>query len=106
MNWNYLIKLFSILFASFIAFILVFAGIMYATFDENNFNYNPKTKFTDFCYFLVVTISGTGYGDITPKTTGAKMLVSFIILLFYLSLFTLSVASLLYIPPSGYDKIV
>lgn len=95
MNWHSNLQLFILLFSCFVAFIMIFAQIMCFVFSEQDFNYDPESKFIDFCYYIIVTISGTGYGDITPKSVKAKLFVSFLILFFYLSLLSLSIISVL-----------
>lgn len=42
--------------------------------------HNIRDKDIDFFYFTIVTISTTGYGDITPMTALAKRMVSLFIL--------------------------
>ena len=47
------------------------------------------TQSTDFIYWLVVTGSTVGYGDLSPSTTAGKYLVSFYIIPMGLSIFAL-----------------
>jgi len=73
-------KLIISLFIEIIIFI-VFAFIYYFM-DTKNFN-NMKNSLIDSIYFSIVTSASVGYGDITPKTDIAKILVLIQIILTY-----------------------
>lgn len=66
----------------FILLSLIF-GIVYFLIDklgsEDNFNglEKDKTTFLDYWYFSFTTFSTVGYGDISPKTALAKIIVVF-----------------------------
>jgi hypothetical protein len=45
-----------------------------------------KYDFHTWCYYLVVTISTVGYGDITPKSTTGRFFAMFIILFAIISI--------------------
>jgi voltage-gated potassium channel len=49
------------------------------------------TAAPDFLYWLIVTASTVGYGDLSPQTTMGKHLVAFFVIPFGLSLFALAV---------------
>lgn len=55
------------------------ASLMYKFFDDNDMNGLRKggpDRFADLFYFSIVSFSTAGYGDISPKSTRAKMFVS------------------------------
>ena len=54
--------------------ILIFAGIYYSMKDKFNGMDNDST-FLDCFYFSCTTFSSVGYGDITPATDSAKVVV-------------------------------
>ena len=55
---------------------LIFAAIYYNMRGNNNFNgLDKNSEFIDALYFSLTTTSTVGYGDISPKSKIAKMLV-------------------------------
>ena len=58
-----------------IAVIIIFFiyGGIYSLLGETHFN--NYVSFIDGFYFSMTTLSTTGYGDITPKTTIAKIII-------------------------------
>ena len=50
---------------------------------------NTKVSFLDFFYFSTVTSASTGFGDITPKTREAKIVVTIQILLTYTNILSI-----------------
>jgi hypothetical protein len=60
----------------YLTLIFVFAGYFWALWvnDHSSFNNLPSSpSFIDFFYFSTVTIATLGYGDITPASSGAKV---------------------------------
>lgn len=58
---------------------LVFAIAMYPWVTDDDISNLPKepfARFTSLIYFSVTTFTSTGYGDIAPKSTRAKMVMS------------------------------
>ena len=55
-----------------ILFITMFYGIMYSQMTPNEFGFKDKI---DPMYFSFTTMSTVGYGDFSPKTRRAKLLV-------------------------------
>ena len=69
---------------------IIFAfSVIYYIMDSDNFifrNTNIKKEennYLDYFYFSTVTSASTGFGDISPKTTIAKVIVTLQILLTY-----------------------
>lgn len=63
----------------FVALIPVFA-LAYCAIGAENFS-GASAGFVDFFYFSTVTVTTLGYGDISPKTDLARLLVSLEVLL-------------------------
>jgi len=58
---------------------IVFAIAMYPWVTDDDISNLPKepfARFTSLVYFSVTTFTSTGYGDIAPKSTRAKMVMS------------------------------
>jgi|TARA_B110000240_G_scaffold180833_1_gene212183 hypothetical protein len=55
-----------------ISLITLVYGIIYANLDKKHFNFK---SIIDPYYFSFTTVSSVGYGDITPQTDKAKLLV-------------------------------
>ncbi len=56
-----------------------FAAVLYpwVTDDDiSNLPKNPIDRFLSLVYFSVTTFTSTGYGDIAPKSTRAKMILT------------------------------
>ena len=74
-------------FITFYVLIILVFSIIYYIIGSHNFNYKHyhlnKHYFLDCVYFSTVTNSAVGYGDITPKTKLAKIIVIIQILLIY-----------------------
>ena len=66
-----------ILFISII--IVLFFAYIYKNFtsytDFNGIEYNERNDFITYLYFSLTTITSVGYGDISPRTTKARLLV-------------------------------
>lgn len=68
--------------------ILVFS-VIYYNMHSDNFIFierddkKDENNYLDYFYFSTVTSSSTGFGDISPKTTIAKVIVTLQILLTY-----------------------
>jgi voltage-gated potassium channel len=63
--------------AKFILFQLIMViifSLIYYFIDDNNFN-NMGPTYLDNLYFSFITFASIGYGDITPNTPLAKILV-------------------------------
>lgn len=85
--------------------IVIFFALIYANIcdiDRTSFkgikpeyNEHPFQLFVDFLYFSTVTFTTLGYGDITPASSAAKMVVMFEVLLFviYISIILLNLAN-------------
>ncbi|BAT22418.1 hypothetical protein [Yellowstone lake phycodnavirus 2] len=57
---------------------LSFAGVMHSWVTDSDMSGLRKgstDRFVDLLYFSIVSFSTTGYGDIAPKSTRAKMAV-------------------------------
>ncbi len=54
--------------------LVVIFSIIYFLIGKDNFN-NIEDNYIDYLYFSFITSSSIGYGDITPKTNLAKILV-------------------------------
>jgi len=61
----------------FTTFLLTFDSSHFLGFEEEDDNTLPKKFFNRF-YFTVTTLSSTGYGDTTAKTTEMKMISMFL----------------------------
>jgi hypothetical protein len=71
---KYSIRKFSL--ASHFIVALVFSLIYYHYLTPNDFNGGEGLNcYTDHLYYSVVTHASVGYGDISPKTRRAKILV-------------------------------
>jgi hypothetical protein len=70
-----MIKLVAILLAINFAF-AVFLYSWVTDDDISNLPKDPKERFVTLLYFTVTTSTTTGYGDIVPKSTRARMLSS------------------------------
>jgi Ion channel len=69
--------------AALLATNIAFAGCLFPWVTDNDFTglrKNGSERFADLFYFSVASFSTAGYGDIAPKTTRAKMAVSFFLL--------------------------
>jgi len=55
-----------------VALISLFYGIIYSQMKPGSFNFKSPV---DPFYFALTTMSSVGYGEITPQTDVAKMLV-------------------------------
>jgi uncharacterized protein YacL len=56
-----------------------FASVVFPWASDDDFNGLRKggiERFIDLVYFTIVSFSTAGYGDISPKSTRAKLLVS------------------------------
>ena len=66
-----------------VAFAILFGTVLLVWFDRDGYvdNNDPTSEvsFTDAIYYTTVTLSTTGYGDIAPVTTPARMVNAFII---------------------------
>jgi hypothetical protein len=71
------------LLAALLATNLGFAGFLFPWVTDNDFVGLSKSgpdRFTDLLYFSVVSFSTAGYGDISPKSTRARMIVALFLL--------------------------
>ena len=57
-----------------LALVLVNWGLVVVERDSYTDNVDGKVSVVDALYYTTVTLSTTGYGDITPVTTGARLL--------------------------------
>lgn len=82
--------------------IVQFFAIVYAyIYSLNNTSFkgipigNPLRMFIDFMYFSTITFTTLGFGDITPVSSAAKIVVMFEVLLFaiYISIILLNLAN-------------
>ena len=62
--------------------IITIFSIIYYYVGAHNFH-NMKNSYLDSLYFSIITSSTVGYGDITPKTNTAKIIVILQIILSY-----------------------
>lgn len=53
-----------------------------------------KERYFDLCYFLIVTTTSLGYGDMIPISDKGKWIVSIIMTVFYILVVSLSIHSL------------
>jgi hypothetical protein len=79
-------KIFTIIICAFVLNFAYSLCCYYFLYGEIS---NAK-EYTDFFYFGLVTLSTTGYGDMGPTTTKAKIFISVYLLLLYS--FMLSIA--------------
>ena len=65
--------------------------------DIRFYKFKPQTKFHEFLYFTVITISTVGYGDIYPISEGGRILIICLIILaaYYIPLKTGEILSIL-----------
>jgi hypothetical protein len=56
-------------------FLIVFAGVYYATAVSSPGAFSQALNRTDSLYFTVTVFASVGFGDITPVTQGARVLV-------------------------------
>jgi len=68
--------------------IFVFSVIYYNMHSDNfifrdRYDKKDENNYLDYFYFSTVTSASTGFGDISPKTTIAKFIVTLQILLTY-----------------------
>ena len=78
-----ILSIFIILFFSSIFRIVEIGLVDLLIMDPNNrlFKLRNHTKFHDFLYFTVITISTVGYGDIYPISEGGRLLIICLIVL-------------------------
>ena len=78
-----ILSIFIILFFSSIFRIVEIGLVDLLIMDPNNrlFKLRNHTKFHDFLYFTVITISTVGYGDIYPISEGGRVLIICLIIL-------------------------
>lgn len=70
--------------------IVLLFSFIYSKIDPENFYYkNKNLNMVDYLYFTIVTSSSTGFGDITPKSSFARILVILQILLTYANIIIL-----------------
>ena len=75
---NALTRTVASLLLTILAIIALGAGLMFLI--ENAWSYGEQQTYQQWLYFMVVTISTVGYGDITPKTVLGQVAVMGIIL--------------------------
>ena len=65
--------------------------------DIRFYKFKPQTKFHEYLYFTVITISTVGYGDIYPISEGGRILIICLIILaaYYIPLKTGEILSIL-----------
>ena len=65
--------------------------------DIRFYKFKPQTRFHEFLYFTVITISTVGYGDIYPISEGGRILIICLIILaaYYIPLKTGEILSIL-----------
>ena len=76
------IDLFSVLF-NFLILWLTSAGIIHlleVQGDPWNDNAVSNLSFLDFCYYVIITLSTIGYGDISPSTDWGRAYITFFII--------------------------
>lgn len=57
--------------------VLLFSGVYYQYLTPDDFNGGDGLKeYNDYLYFSVITHASVGYGDISPKSRRAKMIVT------------------------------
>ena len=57
----------------YVSFIIIVYGYIYSQFPKHAFEF--KDSLIDPYYFSMTTLSSSGYGDYTPKTRLAKLVV-------------------------------
>jgi voltage-gated potassium channel len=88
----------------YVFFTLLFSLVLYLIFDENDINYDKETKFIDLWYFSITTYTSTGYGDIVPISTRARIITSLYMLISYCSFIILSIFGFTYINNNFIEK--
>ena len=69
---------------------MVFSGLYYYLLTPDDFNGGEGLKsYNDYFYYTIVTHASVGYGDISPKTRKAKMLVSLHIIIAFVFIISL-----------------
>lgn len=70
--------------------IIIFSGLYHTYLNPEDFNGGEGLKsYSDYFYYTVVTHASVGYGDISPKTRRAKMLVSLHIIIAFILIISL-----------------
>tara|TARA_A100001015_G_C14499612_1_gene522474 strand:+ start:53 stop:340 length:288 start_codon:yes stop_codon:yes gene_type:complete len=70
--------------------VIIFSGVYYESLSPDDFNGGEGLKnYSDYLYFTIVTHASVGYGDISPKTKKAKILVSTHIVLAFVFIISL-----------------
>tara|TARA_Y100000590_G_scaffold382967_1_gene453314 strand:- start:424 stop:708 length:285 start_codon:yes stop_codon:yes gene_type:complete len=70
--------------------VMVFSGLYYYYLTPEDFNGGEGLNdYTDYFYYTVVTHASVGYGDISPKTKKAKMLVTLHIIIAFVLIISL-----------------
>ena len=77
-----------------IIFTILFLAAVFAFIFEFNSNGNQFDSFWDALWWSIITVATVGYGDITPVTTGGKLVATGAILIFMLLLMPLYAASI------------
>ncbi|HZA32641.1 MAG TPA: potassium channel family protein, partial [Propionibacteriaceae bacterium] len=57
-----------------LALLAITVTLVYADRESYTDNWDGEVSFIDAIYYATVTITTTGYGDITPVTQGARIL--------------------------------
>lgn len=60
-----------------LSYIIRIFEIYYALHPQTDVFFNRKTEFFDDVYFIVVTLTTVGYGDIEPRTLPGKIIIMF-----------------------------
>lgn len=65
----------------FMAFVILFGTVMLVYLDRDGYkdSADGAVSFIDAMYYTTVTLSTTGYGDITPASSGARLVNAFVI---------------------------
>lgn len=80
------------IFIYFIIFTLINTVILFFVFtddDIKNLSKDPRQRFVDLFYFLIMSITTVGYGDITPKSKRAKIYLSLMVLIIFIGMFSI-----------------